>query len=114
MGDRSRAGKSGFCVRSITSNLNSRAARLRPALRETEGWYLHGTKPETVLAILSGGLNERLCTGLFGRGVYLAEDPEKADQYVAPDPKYKANGLDDLHQILYRRGSATVHPNTDV
>jgi len=66
------------------------------------------------MGILSGGLNERLCSGLFGKGVYLAENPEKADQYAAPDRRYMATGLRDLHQILYREGSGTRHPNEDV
>eukprot|EP00930_Biecheleria_cincta_P003751 TRINITY_DN104672_c0_g1_i1.p1 TRINITY_DN104672_c0_g1~~TRINITY_DN104672_c0_g1_i1.p1 ORF type:complete len:478 (+),score=60.36 TRINITY_DN104672_c0_g1_i1:49-1482(+) len=42
---------------------------------------LHGTKPENLTAILHNGLNERFSGGLFGKGVYLAEDPSKVDQY---------------------------------
>merc|ERR1712113_73974 len=79
-----------------------------------EGWYLHGTKPETVLPILSSGLNERMCQGLFGKGVYLAEDPEKADQYAIPDPAYMTKGLEELHARLFRSRSSTRHPNEDL
>lgn len=80
-----------------------------------EGWFLHGTKPETVLQILSHGLSERMCGGKFGKGVYLAEDPEKADQYATPDSKYCSEGLlADLHRRLYRKGSRTRHPGEDL
>lgn len=39
-----------------------------------EKWFLHGTKPDFVIPILNDGLNERLSGGLFGKGIYLAED----------------------------------------
>ncbi|CAJ1365238.1 unnamed protein product [Effrenium voratum] len=50
-----------------------------------EVFLLHGTKPETVKHILNDGLNERFSGGLFGSGSYLAEDPEKSDQYATVD-----------------------------
>lgn len=46
-----------------------------------EVFLSHGTVPDSVLPILSGGLNERFSGGLFGNGTYLAEDIGKNDQY---------------------------------
>ena len=37
-----------------------------------EQFLLHGTKPETLLAILANGPNERFSSGLFGNGTYCA------------------------------------------
>merc|ERR1712061_410848 len=45
-------------------------------------------KPESILAILSGGLNERFSGGLFGNGTYFAEDIAKNDQYCTVDKRY--------------------------
>jgi hypothetical protein len=67
-----------------------------------EKWLLHGTRPENIVAILQNGLNEHLSGGLFGSGIYLAEDVEKIDQYATPDfgsSEDKAIGM--LHQLLY-------------
>jgi len=111
--DCARAERSGHALPIVTSKLTAVAQQLsNPPLEVNEGWYLHGTKPETVLPILSGGLSERMCSGKFGKGVYLAEDPEKADQYTTPDPEYDA--ASDLHKRLYRAGSATRHPGEDL
>jgi len=101
-------------VPTVCSTLNTRGRSLQEPLEANEGWFLHGTKPATVLPILSSGLSERMCQGKFGKGVYLAEDPEKADQYAIPDASYMAQGLEDLHQRLYRAGSAIRHPNEDL
>jgi len=51
-------------------------------------------------------LNQNLCSlgGLFGAGIYLAEDVEKIDQYTTADGSYKATGLEDLHARLFRAG----------
>merc|ERR1740120_145393 len=64
--------------------------------------------PEVVLQILSGGFNERLAkAGLFGSGIYFAEDVGKIDQYVGPDRDYikekrgENDSLYDLHRLLY-------------
>lgn len=109
--DRARAEKLGVSAPRVSSLLSQ---QLPEPLRNDEGWFLHGTKPEHVLAIVSGGLNERMCKGLFGQGVYLAEHPAKADQYATPDPKYGAQGLQDLHRRLYRASTATRHPGEDL
>lgn len=72
----------------------------------SETMLLHGTKPENVLQVLHNGLNERLTSskGAFGAGIYLAEDPEKVDQYTAPDPWLNHPGLEELHSRLYPVG----------
>jgi len=64
-----------------------------------EVFLSHGSKPESVLPILSGGLNERFSGGLFGNGTYLAEDIAKNDQYCTYDTHYGAHP--DLHRILF-------------
>eukprot|EP00928_Gymnodinium_smaydae_P065060 TRINITY_DN48260_c0_g1_i1.p1 TRINITY_DN48260_c0_g1~~TRINITY_DN48260_c0_g1_i1.p1 ORF type:complete len:648 (-),score=52.44 TRINITY_DN48260_c0_g1_i1:27-1754(-) len=110
--DRARAEKHGLSIPAVQSRLNSMAGKLPGHLLANEGWYLHGTKPETVLQILSSGLSERMCKGKFGKGVYLAENPEKADQYAAPDSKYDA--CSELHRRLFRAGSSTRHPDEDL
>ena len=71
---------------------------------------LHGTRPETLLKVLSQGLNERFCStgGLFGAGTYLAEDAGKNDQYTKVDLQHDSSGsLKDLHSRLY---SQVDHP----
>jgi len=77
-----------------------------------ETWLLHGSKPDVLLAILSNGLNDRVTSGRggFGAGIYLAEDPEKADQYCVADPQYASPDLEDLHHRLYRP-QGNKHPN---
>jgi len=114
--DRARVERQGISVPTVRSKLNTTGQSLQgqDPMWPNEGWFLHGTKPDTVLPILSGGLSERMCSGKFGKGVYLAEDPEKADQYATPDPEYRAPGLEDLHQRLYRAGSGTRHPCEDL
>lgn len=72
-------------------------AALDPKINEV--YLSHGTKPESIPAILSGGLNERFSGGLFGNGTYLAEDIAKNDQYCTFDRKYKDHP--ELHKLLY-------------
>lgn len=64
-----------------------------------ELYLSHGSKPESVLAILSGGLNERFSGGLFGNGTYLAEDVAKNDQYCTYDESHGAHP--ELHKLLF-------------
>jgi len=111
--DCNRVHKQGIRVTQVISKLNVFAQGLQDPLQDNEGWFLHGTKPETVLAILSSGLNERMCKGMFGKGVYFAEDIEKADQYTTPDSKYNAPGLEELHLRLFRPG-VVRHPSDDI
>lgn len=77
-----------------------------------EKFLLHGTKPEHVLTILANGFNEKYCSmdGLFGAGVYMADRPEKTDQYTVPhacdDSDVK---LKDLSSRLYLRKAQARH-----
>jgi len=64
-----------------------------------EVYLSHGSKPESVLAILTGGLNERFSGGLFGNGTYLAEDVAKNDQYCTYDEELGAHP--ELHKMLF-------------
>jgi len=64
-----------------------------------EVYLSHGSKPESILAILSGGLNERFSGGLFGNGTYLAEDVGKNDQYCTYDEGHGAHP--ELHKLLF-------------
>jgi len=94
------------------------ATRLLPAELDTElneTMLVHGTSPERVLQIITQGFNERFAgRGLFGQGVYYAEDVAKTDQYVTPDRDYRVNKegesdpLYDLHRLLY--GDEKSHP----
>lgn len=80
---------------------------------------IHGTKPEYVYDILFDGLDPQLArNGLFGRGVYFAENAAKINQYVTRDEKnlmfQKKNVQKDkekttlLHRKLYANGY--LHP----
>eukprot|EP00928_Gymnodinium_smaydae_P071327 TRINITY_DN5494_c0_g1_i1.p1 TRINITY_DN5494_c0_g1~~TRINITY_DN5494_c0_g1_i1.p1 ORF type:complete len:699 (-),score=67.15 TRINITY_DN5494_c0_g1_i1:383-2479(-) len=64
-----------------------------------EMYLSHGSKPENILAILSGGLNERFSQGIFGHGTYLAEDVAKNDQYCTVDERHGRHS--DLHRELF-------------
>ncbi|CAK9050515.1 unnamed protein product [Durusdinium trenchii] len=79
-----------------------------------EKYLLHGTSPERLLDILHQGFTEKLSSlkGIFGAGNYLAEDPEKIDQYTRPDPGLGTPGLEELHSRLYRAGG-NHHPDDD-
>jgi len=73
-----------------------------------EKLLLHGTKPEHVVSILVNGLSERLSGGLFGCGVYMAEDPSKVDQYCTCDNASVADEhVKDLHERIYH---SNPHP----
>mmetsp|Transcript_31851 Transcript_31851/g.101631 ORF Transcript_31851/g.101631 Transcript_31851/m.101631 type:complete len:1006 (-) Transcript_31851:99-3116(-) len=54
-----------------------------------EVFLFHGTRQNVVDAILSCGLDERVCSmgGLFGAGIYLAENSSKSDEYCVPDAR---------------------------
>jgi hypothetical protein len=85
------------------------AAELPASLDATvnEVYLTHGTKPESILAILSGGLNERFSGGLFGHGTYLAEDVAKNDQYCTYDDCHGCHP--ELHKMLFDDHDL-VHP----
>jgi hypothetical protein len=79
----------------------------------SETFLLSGTKPEYVLPILSQGFSIDLAAakGLFGAGIYFAEDVTKIDQYTAPDFDYKQDGVEDLHSRLFGAGH---HPGSGI
>jgi hypothetical protein len=66
-----------------------------------ELYLTHGTKPDVVQSVISGGLNERYSGGIFGHGTYFAEDLGKNDQYVTEDAKFGDHA--ELHKELYNR-----------
>lgn len=72
-----------------------------------EVYLSHGSKPEIILAILSGGLNERFSGGLFGNGTYFAEDVAKNDQYCTCDGEHGDHS--ELHRLLFD-DLGVVHP----
>lgn len=77
-------------------------------LEVNEKFLLHGTKPQIVIDVLQHGLNEKYSTigGLFGAGVYLAERPDKTDQYCVPDvPGISDASMAELHSRLYRKST---------
>ena len=58
---------------------------LEPALNET--FLYHGTSPEIVEIVTRHGFDERMAalSGLYGAGVYFANQSCKAGQYAEPD-----------------------------
>ena len=46
----------------------------------------HGTQKAYITTIAAQGMDERVCTwGLYGAGLYFAENSSKADEYMVPD-----------------------------
>eukprot|EP00397_Hematodinium_sp_SG-2012_P000261 GEMP01000261.1.p1 GENE.GEMP01000261.1~~GEMP01000261.1.p1 ORF type:complete len:1338 (+),score=346.47 GEMP01000261.1:3553-7566(+) len=80
-----------------------RGYRMLPAILDptiNEVYLSHGTGPDIIMNILTAGLNERFARqGLFGHGIYFAEDVAKNDQYVSQDMKYDGSSM--LHKCLY-------------
>jgi len=70
-----------------------------------EAYLLHGTRAETVLPIVRGGLNERFCGGHFGDGCYLAEVADKINQYVVKESRSDPSAVALLHRQLYPGGA---------
>jgi len=93
----------------VRQALTDMAAQLPAELDSgiNEVYLCHGSKPEILPAILSGGLNERYSGGLFGNGTYLAEDVAKSNQYCTPDTRFGAHP--ELHKILFE-GTGFKHP----
>jgi len=92
-----------------------------PALETlaNEAWLFHGTKPVAAESIASNNFRLDLAGSsagaLYGRGIYLAENCTKADEYCRPDPR---TGL--LTMLLCRTTlgklfySAEVKPDTRI
>ena len=87
----------------VASSLPGLAGQLRANVNEA--FLMHGTGADAVLDIISDCFNERLSSGLFGQGTYLAEDAGKCDQYTKMD---LAGGASDLHKRLY--SPSVPHP----
>eukprot|EP00930_Biecheleria_cincta_P029094 TRINITY_DN2024_c0_g5_i1.p1 TRINITY_DN2024_c0_g5~~TRINITY_DN2024_c0_g5_i1.p1 ORF type:complete len:1437 (-),score=161.97 TRINITY_DN2024_c0_g5_i1:132-4169(-) len=99
----------GHSVPSVPTILDSQAGLLGVDQSANEKMLLHGTKPELLPSILQTGLNERYTSvGLFGLGLYLAEDPSKTDQYCTPDMPDHVD-MFELHEMLYSR-AGVEHP----
>ena len=79
-----------------------------------EKFLLHGTKPDTLVSVLANGPSDKFSDGLFGQGIYFAENACKNDQYATKDEAYQGSGgpLRDLHRQLYAHG--VKHPNMPV
>ena len=76
-----------------------------------ELFLLHGTKPDALVSVLTNGPSDKFSDGLFGQGVYLAENACKNDQYVTKDSTY-GGVLRELHGHLYAHG--VQHPQMPV
>lgn len=98
----------GMSAPSVTTVFDSQAERLGVDASVNEKILLHGTKPELLLSILQSGLNERTSVGLFGLGLYLAEDASKTDQYCTEDFSDDV-ALRELHDVLYAK-TEVEHP----
>merc|ERR1712129_226808 len=83
----------GLDIPKVITKLDHIGRKLHVLEDVNEKVFLHGTKPEHVSKIVNSGLNERFSGGLFGKGVYLAEDPSKIDQYCT-------SGIGDERTVL--------------
>ena len=91
----------------LTTKLDAKAAvpcfdRLDSEVNEKR--LLHGTKFEQLLpSILRNGLSEKLSGGFLGKAVYLAEMPEKMDQYPQAASMTNAESAHFFSHALYKR-----------
>lgn len=71
-----------------------------------EVFLLHGTNPDNLHSILFEGHQTELADprGLFGKGIYFAENTAKIDQYSTNDARYEKGEGDvaRLHAAIYR------------
>ena len=110
--------KKGVPVRTLRTELHPKMQGMPPEEIVDQGinevFLLHGTTPETLVSILANGLSDKFSGGLFGQGIYFAENACKNDQYVTKDDHYQGHGglLKDLHRQLY--GHSIKHPNKPV
>ena len=54
-----------------------------------EHYFFHGTKNDFINNIIHKGLDDKLGKGMFGQGIYGAEDFTKADQYADDDQAHR-------------------------
>ena len=120
--NRSIGEQSGGCALEKGALAGFRADHGDAVRREiNEAYLLHGLPKEHLDKVLfeDSGLDPIYSRGsgrdLFGEGVYMAEDVEKADQYTdgysGPDKQHGAAGLEALHRHLYP--SAADHPGPE-
>lgn len=77
-----------------------------------EVFLLHGTKPENLHSILFEGHQTALANknGLFGKGIYFAENSAKIDQYATTDDRYQMKGEKaELHEKIYKECKGSMH-----
>ncbi|KAG2382622.1 hypothetical protein C9374_005202 [Naegleria lovaniensis] len=77
-----------------------------------EVYLWHGTKPNVVKSITEHGFDERLSnlSGLFGAGIYFAENCSKSDQYCTPDSNQEYSMFLSrvvLGRQIYQAGAST-------
>jgi len=70
-----------------------------------EAFLIHGTDAGLIDVIAREGIDSRLCGGLFGKGVYLAENVSKSDEYTKAD----ADGVRYLFLCRATIGRPYVH-----
>ena len=110
------------CTASLLTASLAKQLPGRQRQESNEAILLHGTSPEALVGILSVGMNERFSGKLgsnFGDGIYLAEDPVKADQYAGVDGSYDRKNP--LHQRLFldaqvanKDDAALLHPGCEM
>merc|ERR1712146_540855 len=54
-----------------------------------------------------------MCGGMFGAGVYLAEDPSKMDQYCTPDSTMSSESQEALWKPMYEE-NGMKHPGGEI
>mmetsp|Transcript_51204 Transcript_51204/g.100567 ORF Transcript_51204/g.100567 Transcript_51204/m.100567 type:complete len:710 (-) Transcript_51204:82-2211(-) len=98
------------------------SSHLEPLKEEaSEMLLVHGTKPESVYPICFEGLNAKLAQmGAFGKGIYMADNAAKSDQYARPSGGFKGKEKDHfdplhlLHRRLFSGFRGVKHPPGDV
>ena len=90
--------------------LKHEALELRPGItRAGEAYLFHGTRLSNVISIIENGFYlDKSKGGLFGKGIYLAENSRKADQYV-DDPNNRRSTC--LPMFVVRTSLGKVEPH---
>ena len=87
---------------------------LREHLHKDETYLFHGTKLKNLKSIVENGFNhgKYARNGLYGKGIYLAESSEKADQYADPVNERRS---DDLTLLVVRvlLGNVVSHASNE-
>lgn len=94
----------------LRANLDRVTSQLPGRLRDdvNEQYLMSGLPKETVLKVLTSGMNERFSGAnagtMHGEGVYFAEDAAKCDQYTRDADDGSSADLQSLHKSLYPTG----------